>query len=84
MTESITSTNKPKKTLQLLLKRRETFLVRNLETLQPHGLNYELSSEWLYPDITLFKMTFVKYNIKFYVKYDVKFPWQWPSTNGQN
>ena len=68
LTESIASTSKPKQALQQLLKRQENFLIRTLETTQPHGLNHELSSEWLHPDITLLKLTFVKYDVKFDVK----------------
>ena len=45
LTESIASTSKPKQALQQLLKRQENFLIRTLETTQPHGLNHELSSE---------------------------------------
>ena len=41
LTKSITSTNKPKKSLQQFLKRRENFFIRTLQTLQPHGLNHE-------------------------------------------
>ena len=45
MIESITNTNKEKEALQELLKRRENFWNRTLETLQPHGLNHELNLE---------------------------------------
>ena len=34
--ESITNNNKPKQTVQELLKRQKNFCIRTLETLQPH------------------------------------------------
>ena len=57
--ESITNTNKPKEAIQELLKIRENFWIRTLETLELHELNHELNPQWLYPAITLFKFKFV-------------------------
>ena len=52
--ESITNTNKPKEVIKEHFKRREKFWIATLETLEPHGLNHELSPKWLYPAIGLF------------------------------
>ena len=56
---SITNTNKPKETLQELLKKWENFCIRALKILQPHGLNHELIPARMYPAIALFKFKFV-------------------------
>ena len=43
--ESITNTNKPKEAIQELLKIRENFWIRTLETLELHELNHELNPQ---------------------------------------
>ena len=64
--ESITNTNKPKEATNELLKRREKFWTRTLETLQPRGLSDKINLECLYPAIVLF-------NFKFVVSLEVQF-----------
>lgn len=40
---SITNTNKLKDPMRELLQRQKPFLIRTLETVQPHGLNHKLN-----------------------------------------
>ena len=43
LTEQLNDTNIDKKLRKYRLKKREDFLIKNLETLQPHGFNSELN-----------------------------------------